>query len=212
MKNLGISILALATGLAALILHFTGKDLKVGYAETSVLMSEFSEALKARSEFEAAQKEWDANLKALNDSLMATIDRMKVEYDKAPAAGKEVLRNLLQKRNDDLQRYTNAVKKMSMDKEKELMDPVVRKLNSHLDAWGKRNGYDMILGTMTGGNILQANAEYNVTSWILKDLNETYKDLPAAESAAKTGGRTDSAERIQSASAADPAPQAGATP
>jgi Skp family chaperone for outer membrane proteins len=118
---------------------------------------------------------------------MAAMERMKDQYDKATQNGKDTLRNLLQKRNDDLQRYTNAVKKMSVDKEKELMDPVIRKLNSHLDAWGRRNGYDLVLGTMTGGNILQANAELNVTSQVLKDLNETYKDLPSAGPVAKAG-------------------------
>jgi outer membrane protein len=192
MKNQIIALVALAIGVTALALHFTRKTPKVGYAETAVLMSEFSEAVKARKEFEAAQKEWDANLKSLNDSLMATMERMKTDYDKAPAAAKESMRHLLQKRNDDLQRYTNAVKKMAVDKEKELMDPVVRKLNAHLDSWGKGHGYDMILGTMTGGNILQANAEFNVTAQVLKDLNQTYRDLPVAETAARTDVPKDS--------------------
>lgn len=181
MKNQILALVALAAAAGAIALHFVQKPPKVGYAETAVLMSEFSEAIKARKEFEAAQKEWDANLKALNDSLMATMDRMKVDYDKSPAAAKDSLRNLLQKRNDDLQRYTNAVKQKAVEKEKELMDPVIRKINSHLDVWGKQHGYDMILGTMSGGNILQANPVFNVTSRVLKDLNETYQDKPAAD-------------------------------
>lgn len=186
MKNQIVALIALAVATGAVALHFIQKAPKMGYAETAVLMSEFSEAIKARKEFEAAQKEWDANLKSLNDSLMATMERMKVGYDKSPAAVKDSLRGLLEKRNDDLQRYTNAVKQMAVEKEKQLMDPVIRKINSHLDLWGKRHGYDMIFGTMTGGNILQANARFNVTSAVLDDLNKHYLDLPVADSA--TGG------------------------
>lgn len=198
MKNQIIALVALAAAAGAIVLHFVQKPPKVGYAETAVLMSEFSEAIKAKKEFEAAQKEWDANLKALNDSLMATMDRMKAEYDKSPAATKDSLRNLLQKRNDDLQRYTNAVKQKAVEKEKELMDPVIRKINSHLDVWGKQHGYDLILGTMSGGNILQANPVFNVTAKVLKDLNETYRDRPAADPASeKKSSNSDSADKAK---------------
>lgn len=182
MKNQITAIVALAVGVGAVALTLIRKTPKVGYAETAILMAEFSEAIKARREFESAQKEWEANIKALNDSLMATMERMKAGYDKSPVAVKDSLRNLLQKRNDDLQRYTNAVKKMAADKEKELMDPVIRKINSHLDLWGKQKGYDMIFGTMSGGNILQASPGYNVTAQVLLDLNEHYRDLPTVDS------------------------------
>lgn len=181
MKNQIAAYFALAAAIGAIALHFAQKPPKMGYAETAVLMAEFSESIKARRSYEEAKKEWDANLKALNDSLLATMDRMKADYDKSPAATKDSLRNLLQKRNDDLQRYTEAVKRMAMTKEKELMDPVVRKINSHLDLWGKQNGYDMIFGTLSGGVILQANSGFNVTARVLKDLNDQYRELPAGD-------------------------------
>lgn len=179
MKNQFVALIALVIALVSVSLQFTRTVPKIGYAETTVLMSEFSEAIKARKEFEKSQKEWDSNLKALNDSLMSGMEKMKAQYDKASPHVKDSLRSLLQKRNDDLQRYTNAVKKLAIDKEKELMDPVVRKINSYMDLWGKEHGYTLILGTMSGGNILQADGNYNLTSKILKDLNETYKDAPA---------------------------------
>lgn len=182
MKQWMIGITALAVSVLALSVSWMSRGPKIGYAETSVLISEFSASAKARAEFEAAQKEWDKNLNLLNDSLMAAMENMKANYDKAPAAERQRLRGHLEKRNDDLQRYTNAVKRMSEEKERELMEPVIRKVNAFLDLWGRKNGYDMVLGTLTGGNILQADPDLNVTARVLKDLNAHYRDLPAAGS------------------------------
>jgi len=175
--------LGLALGACALGLHLANRPPKIAYAETATLMTEFSEAIKARKQFEDQSKEWDGNIKTLNDSLNAAMNKLKVEYEKASPAKKDELRTLLQKRNEDLQRYSNAVKKMSDDKEKELMGPVVKEMNAYMKIWGKQHGYSLIFGTTSGGNILQADAGLDVTSNLLQDLNSHYKDLPVAESA-----------------------------
>lgn len=188
MKHLIMSSLGFAAGAAALAWNFTHRAPKVAYAETSVLMAEFSEAILARKQYEEAQKEWDRNLKALNDSLMAGMQRMKSEYDRASKQGKDSLRAVLETRNDDIQRYTQAVKQKAQEKEKELMDPVLRKLNSFLEQWGKQNGYDLIFGTMSGGNILQANSGFNVTTAVLKEINQQYRQLPQASAPADSAG------------------------
>lgn len=191
-----LGVLSLAVSLTIAGLWFWNRPAKIAYAETSVILNQFGEAIKARKQFEESQKEWDKNLKDLNDSLMTAMERMKERYDKASSSDKDSLRIHLQRRNEDLQRYTNAVKKMSQEKEKELMDPVISKVNSFLDAWGKAHGYDLILGTMSGGNILQANSDLNVTSKVMKDINEHYKNLPAASEGPKTETSGDLAPRM----------------
>jgi outer membrane protein len=180
MKQHTTGLLALVVALGAVGLHFWQRAPKIAYAETSVLLSEFSEAVKAKRQFEEAQKGWDGNLAKLNDSLTAGMDRMKRGYDQANAKTKDSLRADLQRRNEDLQRYANAVKKMSQDKEKELMDPVIKKMNGFLAQWGKGHGYDLILGTVAGGSILQANPQFNLTDRILQDMNSEYKELPVS--------------------------------
>lgn len=184
MRNNILAGIALVLALGALLWHKMERPPKIAYVETSVVMTQFSEAITARHEFENSQKEWDGNLKRLNDSLVSAMGRMKGNYDKAPESEKKKMRDELDKRNDDYQRYIAAVKKMSQDKEQELMEPVIKKINGYLDIWGKQHGYDLIFGTMTGGNILQANTAFNVTSRVLKDMNDQYKDLPLGKTQA----------------------------
>ncbi len=188
-----ILILAVAISGLGLALDLKRTSKKIGYAETTILLSEFTEAIEARKKFEDSQKEWDKNLKTLNDSLMAAMSRMKSNYETAKQPEREKMRSDFQQRNDDLQRYTNAVKKMSEEKEKSLMEPVVKKMNSFLEVWGRDHGYDMIFGTMNGGNILQANSSMNLTRIILADLNAQYKNPAHPESEIPGKTVTDSA-------------------
>ena len=180
---LGLGILSLALGTTAVGLHFLDRPPKIAYAETSALMSQFNVAIKARKQFEELSRDWDKNIQALNDSLNSAMERLKQEYEKASAGKKDELRAMLQKRNDDLQKYTNAVKKMSEAKEKELMGPVLSQMNGFMKTWGRQHGYAFIFGTTGGGNILQADADLDVTAELLKDMNEYYRDLPATDTA-----------------------------
>jgi outer membrane protein len=176
----------LALGACALGLYFANRPPRIAYAETATLMTGFNEAIKARKQLEDQSKEWDGNIKTLNDSLNAAMDRLKSEYDKAPPARKNELRALLERRNEDLQRYTNAVKKMSDQKEKEVMGPVINEMNAFMKTWGKQHGYALILGTTNGGNILQADPELDVTANLLLDMNGHFQDLPIADKAGAT--------------------------
>lgn len=179
MKRWILLVAALLISVVALVVSWTGRGPNIAYAETATLFSEFTESIQARKEFETAQKEWDKNLTILNDSLSAAMEHMKARYDQASPQERIKLRRLLERRDNDLQRYTQAVKQMATEKETTLMEPVVKKINSFMAIWGKEHGYDLILGTQAGGNILQAHASLNVTAALLRDLNEHYRDLPA---------------------------------
>ncbi len=178
MKQMGVSVLALLVALGAIGLHFFQRPPKIGYAETAVLMAEFTEAIHARKEFEEAQKEWDKNLKTINDSLLVAVNAMKANYEKSTPTVRHSMNDNLERWNATLERYAQAVKKMSQEKEKVLMGPVINKLNSFMKVWGQQNHYAMIFGTTDGGGILQANDAFNVTASLLEALNNHYKNLP----------------------------------
>lgn len=178
MKNNTFGILALIVAVTTACFGYWKRPAKIGYAETSEILSKFNEAVDARRLYLESQKEWDRNLKILNDSLTAAMDVMKQRYDKATQTEKEHLRDNLRKRNEDLQRYTNAVKQLAQDRERALMDPVIKKVNSFLSDWGNEHGYDLIFGTMSGGNILHASKVMNVTVDVLNGINEHYRNLP----------------------------------
>jgi len=149
---------------------------QLAYVESSKLIDGFSETAKVRHQFEKEKAEWETNIKALEDSLKIAMERMKKEYDRASAKEKEELQSQFEKRNANLSQYKQIVYQKSMQREQELLQPVIEKINSFMAIWGKKNGYDLILGTMKGGNIVHANTDFNVTEKALRALNEHYKN------------------------------------
>lgn len=149
---------------------------KIGYVDTTKLVTGFIETQRAQKAFAMFQKEWEENLKRLTDSATVAKMRMKLTYDTASIARKNALQDTAFERNQELQNYFNDVKKISTDKEKELMDPVVAKIDSFTEVWGKQHGYTLILGTTPQGNILQADSSLNVTNRLLLDLNAHFSE------------------------------------
>jgi len=46
---------------------------------------------------------------------------------------------------------------------------------AHLEQYGKDNGYDLLLGTTDGGNVLYGTPALDITQEVLDALNETYQ-------------------------------------
>lgn len=155
--------------------YFLLRD-RIAFVESSKLIENFSETIKARHSMEEDFTEWDAEVTQLEDSLKSTVERLKEERPSPGSRRAEELKSELTIRNADLVRYREAVGQRKMNLENESMEPVIRKINEFVEIWAGKNNYDIILGTVGGGNIVHANPELDVTAKILNALNEHYKD------------------------------------
>jgi Skp family chaperone for outer membrane proteins len=80
------------------IINYFFLTTRIAYVNTGKLMVGFSEANKVEREIKAEDDKWQAQLKILQDSLQAQIDRMSKEYDRAPVAKKKELQDMLSAR------------------------------------------------------------------------------------------------------------------
>jgi len=55
------------------------------------------------------------------------------------------------------------------------MDSVVKNVKAQIEAYGKANGYSYILGGGDGGSVLYGTETNDLTSEIVKVLNDNYK-------------------------------------
>jgi Skp family chaperone for outer membrane proteins len=148
---------------------------KIGVVDNAVLLSHFSDAIVAGRQFDEEKKRWQQNVTRIEDSVKVAFESMKQNYNEAKPEQKKLLEQNLQKWNEEFSRYTRTVDKMSKEREKELMQPVLERLNSFVKVWAKRNGYQVVIGTGGGGVVLSAADQVNITDKIIEDL----KPLPA---------------------------------
>ena len=75
-----------------------------------------------------------------------------------------------QKKQDDFQRYSQAIQQKAAARKNELMTPVVAEINAKIADYANAHGYTIIFGT-TDGNIVYAEDAVNVTAEVIGELN-----------------------------------------
>lgn len=187
-----VGILGVILAAIALAMNLMRPVPKIGYVDTATLMSQFTEAVAAQKELNKSKDEWGRNAKVIQDSLQAAMNAIKSEYETASPARKQALRSGMERWNQDLSRYSHTVKELAANRDQELMTPVIQKFNIFVQQWGKDHGYSMIFGTTSNGNLLQAESASDLTSLLLSELNERYRDLPSQPQASSSTTSKDS--------------------
>lgn len=176
----GLLVLAIAGG----GVFFLGRPPKIGIVDNTVILAQFSEAIKARQSLEAQEAEWKKNLASIQDSLQAVMDTLTVKYPQAKEADRKSWQEKLNRWNSEYNRYMAAVEKARPEKQKEILNPVLEKVNGFVKNWARENGYEVILGTGNGGVVLSVSEAYNVSSQVVMELNKLYSGSATAPDSA----------------------------
>lgn len=143
----------------------------IGYVNSGEILKRYKGAEDANKKFEAESKVWDENIKILQRELDSLNFLFVRDGNKWGDAKKKELISFAKRREDDLQRYTQAILQKASSRQKELLQPVLADINNVISEYGKKEGYAMILGT-TDGNIVYADNSVNVTEKVLELLNK----------------------------------------
>jgi outer membrane protein len=149
-------------------------EMKTAYVDTAKLMEEYTEAkdleakFKTKSEAEAKKFEVEeANFKA----EVANFQKNAQANGQAWAQQKDAE---LSQRQQRLQYAAQSVgQKLQVESATE-MDSLVKGVKTFIKAYGKDKGYDYIYGTGDAATVLYAKDQYDVTSEVIKLLNDKY--------------------------------------
>lgn len=136
---------------------------KFGHINAQEVMSQMPEFIKARGEVEAAAKQYDNDLKAMQEELQ----RKAEEYDKTKSTmnetkQKETEQNLMTLQQKIQQAYQDGQQELQK-KSSELMQPIVAKVRTAIEAVGKAGNYTYIFeegaAVYTGTNVVDVTKE-----------------------------------------------------
>lgn len=166
----GIAVTGLAFGLIAFY-----RIPRIVYARSYDLVDKYEGTQEARKIFEAKKSAWQANIDSLTFGLRAAAGRFDIESRSMSEATKRDTREFLAGKERELFNYTQAIESKAQEEDNKMMQSVLNQVNSYVEEYGKKHGYDVILGTSTSGSVLFARKELDVTDEILKGLNESYR-------------------------------------
>ena len=196
MKNLsiGLHVLLLIAVIVLYVLHFSGNskstsnqgdtitvnaDAKIVYINMDTLLNNYTQSRELN---EAFLKKLETNRTELNIKVK-NFDREAAEFRNKVENGGFMTRERAEQAQMDLmikqQNLQKLQQEMTENAQREQME-INRKLydaiTNFLTEYNKAKGFQLILSTTLGGNVLFAQEGFDITNDVVNQLNEQYKN------------------------------------
>lgn len=165
-----ISILALiGSGYA----YFTQP--KIAYVKSQDLVYGYVGMQEAHEKLKAKKISWEANVDTLENRFRRAITNYQTNTLNYSAEQKIQVENRLRQQEQQLMAYKQTIADKTKEEDEKLTKGVLNQINSFVEAYGEKNGYDLIIGTTNSGNLLYGKITYDKTNEILEQLNKNYQ-------------------------------------
>ncbi|GAB2563249.1 OmpH/Skp family outer membrane protein [Spirosoma aerophilum] len=166
----------ITTCLAALILfclNTHAQHLKVGFTRIDYIISQLPESKQVNDQLTIQQTQAENELKRLQKEFN---DKYADYQSNGPKMTEPIRRDReteLQSLQTRVQEFSRTAQESLQNKYKQLMSPILSKVQQAIDSTAKQNGYHYILNMGTGGSsdILYASEENDITNLVLSRLS-----------------------------------------
>ena len=148
-------------------------ELKIGYIRPQYIFSKYPPYQEAQKQVDAYQKQ---ELDKLQKNSLEYQEKVKEADKNAILMTEEIkktkaeeLSKIRESLDTDYQELYKTGGKLEL-KQKELLTPIIDKINAAITRLGKNEGYDFILDAE--GPVLYANQKYDISDTILKELEK----------------------------------------
>jgi outer membrane protein len=194
MKNLslGLNFVLLAAVAVLFFLHFKGENKEINenhasvatkgatvvYINTDSLFAKYNMAVELNEAFLKKTEERRADL----NSMAKDFEKKYIDYQKKAQSGAFLTRARQEKAGRELEQNKIALDKLNqemsentMRERNEMSKKLYDAVTGFLKEYNKTQGYDVILSTTLGGNVLHSKKGLDITNQVVKELNARYK-------------------------------------
>ncbi len=148
---------------------------KVVYIDSSRLMEEYQGMLDARSEFNQKTMEWQANIDTLTKEVQVAMQDFESGRSNMTAKERELSKKLVETKRKQLNQYRQAIELQYQQEDQRMMQEVLADVNAKINDYGKKHGYQFILGANSSGSLVYAADERDKTDELIALLNNSYE-------------------------------------
>lgn len=161
-----LSIYSAAVG----TIWLAGGSSKVAYVNSASLLQQYKGAIEAGKRLEEEGKKWEDNIHTLQAELDSLNFLFANQSELWSLTKKKDVATYARKKEQDLNRYSQAVQQKAAARQQELLAPVLSEINNAVADYARENNYSMVLGTIEG-NIVYADNAVDITDAVLTHLN-----------------------------------------
>jgi outer membrane protein len=147
---------------------------KIGFVDNGVLINEYQD----RKDVEATLNTKIEAFKIRTDSLRSAFE---LEIKEAELKARKMSQSAIQKLSQELQQKEQVLSQRVQFEQQQiaqesqtLNDSIINRVKEFVQAYGKSNSYNYILGSNEAGSVLYGEETSDLTQEILKALNESY--------------------------------------
>lgn len=194
MKNLsiGLNVLLLIAVIVLYILHFSGNgkstsnqggtatvnaDAKIVYINMDTLLNNYTQSRELNEAFlkKLEANRTELNIKVKNFDREAAEFRNKVENNGFMTRERaEQAQMDLMIKQQNLQKLQQEMTENAQRKQMEINRKLYDAITNFLTEYNKAKGFQLILSTTLGGNVLFAQEGFDITNEVVSQLNEQY--------------------------------------
>lgn len=148
----------------------------LAFVRSDSLMKNYELAIKMRNDLEEKQKKMEAEFSSKQrafqsevESFQRSINAGTISIEQAEKKEKELMQ-----RQQDLMELNQTLSSRLAQQEFDLNVELLDSISNFLERYNRDYGFDFILGYTKGGQILYASGQKDITSDVIKKLNESY--------------------------------------
>lgn len=149
---------------------------KIAYIHNAILFKEFKGSLESRKEFDKKIEAFQSNMDTLVRDYQKEVNMYSSQKNKLTPAERNEKEQYFKKREQELFNYKYSLQNKIKEEEDKYNQHIVNQVNSLLNEFGAKEGYDYILGVTESGSLLYSSEKKDVTKEALKYINEKYED------------------------------------
>lgn len=161
---------------------------EVVYINIDSLLNGFDLYNELKTELIQEQQNADANLNSKSKVYQrkAMEFQQKVEKRLVTSSQAEQMQQQLLNEQQSLMQYKEQLQMQLLEKEQNMNKQIFEHVTDYLKKYNKSKKHKIILGNTMGTNVLEADSKLDITSIILKGINEDYRKSKTAASEKKT--------------------------
>ncbi|MGB3151798.1 MAG: OmpH family outer membrane protein [Maribacter sp.] len=164
--------------LSLIVLAFAScQQEKIGYVDNVKLMNEYQQKIDVEAKFKTKADVLNRKRDSISQAFQIEAQAFQVKAQKMSQQKAQEEYALFQQKGQFMgQQLQQEDQQLQAEGQLE-MDSVVSVVKKQIEAYGKKNGYSYILGGGDGGSVLYGTDANDLTTEIVKLLNDNYKKL-----------------------------------
>lgn len=150
------------------------KPSDVVYLDANKLLENYEGMKAARQDFQAKALQWQANIDTLKLEFEGEVKKYNATKASMSKKEKELNEELLRTKQKQLVDYQQGIQQKSQQEDQQMTERVLSEVNTFIEDYGKKKGYNIILGATQMGNLVYADEVLDITTELQEVLNASY--------------------------------------